>query len=188
MKKSSKVIVSLLAVLIISLLVIFILYIWPTTIDKSYSGIMLRTGDTILEYSESITVIVKGEYTKRLFRGNIFNGQFQIIGLEMDDIDDFSVNILFDRKGRGEIVYIRFNKRYFEPYEVGVVYIGDKWDDMLITISDTISETTNSKHSNWSAYDGTLIALPSNNREEALIVANKILQKWAKPTEVGLMK
>lgn len=65
MKKRLKIIIGLLAIIVISLVVSIIIYSWPRTIDKSYSGIMLRTGDSIPEYTESVLVVVKGDYTKR---------------------------------------------------------------------------------------------------------------------------
>lgn len=186
MKKVIKVIVGLLAVAVISLLVSFIIYSWPKTIDMSYTGIMLRTGDTMPEYSESITVVVYGDYTKWLFGDNVFKGQFQIIGLETDDIDDFPVTILFDRKGRGGIVYREYGPSKIK--HIGFLYLGENWDDMFITISEVFGETPDGNSSHWNPSDGIIIGLPSSNRGEALIVANKIYQEYYKPLEIGLMK
>lgn len=179
MKKSSIAYIFIASVLILSLMIGIIIYTWPVKIESTYNGIMCRTGDSMPDYSEKMTITINGHYTKRLFSNNFFTGRFSIEGLDLvDNIDSSDVKLFFDKKGSGFLMYEIFGNGGFELINIGKIYANNKWTELFISIPDVVIESTTREKTTWSSTDGLVIAMPSNNRKEAIEVVNRILQNY----------
>ena len=179
MTKNSIIYIIIATVVILALAISVSVYTWPVKVEATYNGIMCRTGVSMPSYSENMTITINGHYTKRLFDNNVYRGQFKIEGLHLaDNVDSSNVELLFNKQGRGSLVYVVFKNDGFESIDIGTIYTNNKWTEIFISIPDILSASATGNHRTWSSQDGKVIAMPSNNREEAIEIVNNILQVY----------
>lgn len=154
------------------LIVGLVIYIipWRHTIDTTIQGIQCRIGDE--DYSENVSIKVKGVYTQYLIKNDTFEGMISI------DSYDFTLDVpiaptqFYD--GHANLIYDNMRS-------LGMFICTPNFDKLLITVDEPIEATSKS----WSGNNGLIISAPAKNRAQALEIA-KILSsksKWLSPTK-----
>ncbi len=161
MKKYIKFIV---CVLIIILIILCATYFAPQNYSKVYNGIRYKLGNP--EYEESVTIKMDGQHTKNIFSKNEFKGTIFIHDDKYSNLD-----IKWDQGEEGNISYWEGNS--FNTY--GFIYISKNFEEITICVYEYDNINKSAKH--WSSSEGLVISVPANNREEALMITNKLMKK-----------
>ncbi|GKX31333.1 hypothetical protein SH1V18_38130 [Vallitalea longa] len=161
MKKYIKYILSS---IVIILIILYINCFAPQNYSKVYNGIMYRAGNS--KYEESITVKLEGQYNKNWFAKNKFKGTIYINDSKLPN-----VKIIWDKSGKGSIDY--WINNYF--YSYGLIYISKNLEKIIICVYET--DNINKSTTHWNTVDGLIISAPANNRKEALIISNDLINQ-----------
>lgn len=163
MKNSKKRIFYITFILLIILSVISVTYFYPRKFNKEYSGVVYRLGDNA--YSENIKISFDGYLSKRLFKGDKFQGVI-IIG----DKKLTKINMHFDSSNIAHIYYYDENSSTDEFY--GDIVSSNIKDSFTIRVC----EVDNNSGSTWSIENGLMVSAPANSRNEALDISKSILR------------
>lgn len=159
-------------IFIILLIFCFIIYVFPWIhkIDTTIQGIQFRISDE--DYSEDVSIKVKGVYNQYLIKNDTFEGIISI------DSYDFTLDVpitptkFYD--GHADLIYDNM-------HSLGWLICTPDFDKLMITVyepKEVISK-------GWSGENGLIISAPAKNRVQALEIA-KILfnkSKWLSRTK-----
>ncbi len=105
------------------LITLSIIYIYPRKLNREYSGMMYRIGNS--NYMENIKVIIDGYYSKGLLKGDKFEGTI-IIG----EKHLTKLNMRFDRFGGGFILY--YDEAIEEYISYGNIFTGNRMNLLFV--------------------------------------------------------
>ena len=155
-------------IFVIILLVGIIIYIfpWPHKIDTIMQGVQWRIGDA--DYSEDVSITVKGVYKQYLFKDDIFEGKISI------DIYDNTLDVpiipTHFNDGYASLIYqYAFN----DIRSFGNLSCTPNFDQLLITVHEPID----GQRKGWHGDNGLNISAPANNRTQALETAKILSNK-----------
>ncbi len=157
---------TILIVLIILSGYLYYIYMTPIIIDieHTYKGIRYQANN--LEYSAPIELKVKGTYKKSYFKSpTIFEGDIIIDGIIYHP--SFGEYYSFNEYMMTNIVGDDF---------MGFIFISDEFKEITIEVLEKDSPNTRS----FSFENGWLISAPAENREEAVRISNRLIQKLHK--------
>lgn len=163
MKSSKKRIFYITFILLIILSVISAAYFCPRKFNKEYRGVVYRLGDNA--YSENIKISFDGYLSKRLFKGDKFQGVI-IIG----DKKLIKVNMQFDSSDRAHIEYYDESLSMYNDY--GDIVSSNIKGRFTICV---LEADKNNSGSTWSIENGLMVSAPANSRSEALDISKSIL-------------
>lgn len=158
-------------VLVVISLVICI-FPWRYKIDKTIRGVQCRIGDT--EYSEDVTITVKGVYKRYLLKDDKFEGT---LGISLYDLT-FGLPLIPITFGGdiGNVIYVGFIKNNFVQKSLGFINCTPDFDKLFIGIHEPIMGGEDGR-SSWTGENGLFISAPAENREQAIENANLLSEK-----------
>lgn len=126
------------------------------------------------EYSNPISITIKGTFYRYLFRSDRFVGQVIIDDYPYTENYEM-VEIVF-RNGTGKLYYENIEDGIIKGNSIGDIIIDKKFENILLLVYEEVVEGR--KH--WSLYNGLFSVIPSENRAEAFRQAYKISSnsKW----------
>jgi len=149
--------------LIIGILLIIGIYFYPKKLNKDYSGVIYRLGDST--YSEEIKLGIHGYYSKGLLKGDHYKGTITIGDKLLEKID-----ISFDTKGVGLISY--YDKTTGEYISYGNLIATNQMKEFTICVLNDSQQGGKG----WSAKHGFMISAPASNRVESLKLTQRLMK------------
>lgn len=165
-------------VLIASLIIC--IFPWRYKINKTIQGVQCRFGD--VEYSEDVSITVKGEYKRYLLKNDKFEGTIAIRPYDLTyELPLFPITFT---GGIGNLYYGGFVKGSPVMKSLGFISCTPDFDKLFIGVNEPIMGGENGR-SSWNGANGLFICAPAENREQALKVANFLSSKsdWLRLAE-----
>lgn len=158
----------------IVLIIILVICIFPLRykINKTLQGVQCRLGDA--EYSEDVSITVKGEYKRYLLKNDKFEGTITISPYELTY--ELSVIPITFIGGIGNVNYVGYDNSAPVLEYLGFISCTPDFDKLLIGVSEPIIGSKE-ESSSWTRENGLFICAPAVNREQALNVANFLTSK-----------
>jgi hypothetical protein len=141
-------------IMILTLIVMLILFNFTESykIDTSLSGMEYRIGNE--DYSDAVTITIKGVYYKSLFKDDSFEGSISIDKYSFTkDLSLLPIKLI---KGKASMYYTK-------DHSLGELFCSDKLQELLITVREPIGSNSQS----WNSKNGLIITAPANNRQQA---------------------
>ncbi len=180
--KSKRTLIISACVLMGILLITIWLYYRSIHIQKEIDTIQYQNNN--VAYEESISLQIVGEYHKRLFKEDYFEGQIQIGGYPFtSEVGWDLVSISFD-EGYGHIVYTFFQPESDEEESImdilrlGYMLCTPSFEQFAIVFFDEQIDNTDEYDSgHWTNENGLFIAYPTTNRDEAITLVNTLFEQ-----------
>lgn len=170
MKKHKK----LIYYIFILLIVLTVIYIYPKKFSKEYSGVMYRLGESA--YSEKIRISFEGYLSRRLLKGDKFQGTINIGDKKLTMIKmEFSNKNGAFTKDRADVQHadVQYYVDSLGEYKIYGKMISSDIKEMFSII---VLEPSITGGYTWSTANGVVISAPSNNRIEALDISHKLMK------------
>lgn len=144
---------------------------WAQKIDTTIQGVQCRIGDA--DYSEDVSIIVKGVYKQYLVKNDIFEGTVSID--KYDSTLAIPMSTAHFHNGNASLEYITYSKagKILNIHTLGFLSCTPNFDRLFIGVYEPIDGDSKS----WNGNNGLIICAPANNRVEALSVAKILLSK-----------
>ena len=175
LERMKKWVIRLLALALAAAAVGWVWSLVPKTIDHKLEGVKYRLGAANREYEEPVSIDIKGKMKKKLNGERIFTGMIDIEGVELPQSDG---EIIFEttfREDSGMLAFFYGADNRIQHYMYGSLYANDDLSELAITVSEPEGLEEASK--GWSGKDGLMIAAPAGNREEALQISQRYLER-----------
>jgi heme/copper-type cytochrome/quinol oxidase subunit 2 len=156
------------AVLIVAGLMIFNCSI-AYKIDSTLKGAECRIGDA--DYSEDVTITVKGVYHKFLFKNDKFKGTISID--KYNFTNEVPLSPLIFQNGYAPIRYTEINNS-IKVFNLGFIYCTPNFDKILIGVREPIGKSPQG----WSGDNGLYITAPAENHMQAVEIAKYFSSKY----------
>lgn len=157
-------------VLIVSLIIC--IFPWRYKINKTIQGVQCRLGD--IEYSEDVSITVKGEYKRYLLKNDKFEGSITIRPYDLTyELPLFPITFT---GGTGNVNYGGSIKGKLVMKHLGFISNTPDFEQLFIGVHEPIMGGENGR-SSWTGENGLFICAPAENREQALKVANFLSSK-----------
>jgi hypothetical protein len=155
--------------IVIIVCLIICIFPWRHKIDTTIQGIQCRMGDE--DYSEDVSINVKGVYKNYLIKNDSFEGTISI------DSYDFTLGVpIIPTQFSDGYANLQYEgKNYLEFYIFGFFICTPNFDKLLIGVHEPIEGDSKS----WSGENGLIICAPAKNRIQAVEIA-KILSRKSK--------
>lgn len=140
-------------------------YFYPRKVTIEHDGVIYRLGNS--NYSEDIKVSINGYISKRVFKGDKFQGFINVGDKRLSKI-----NMTFDNFGRGILFCYDESIGEFKSY--GDLISDNMKEEFTIIVLDE-NEQKN-RGSSWSSEDGLMISAPAKDRNDALNISNKLMK------------
>lgn len=141
-----------------------VLYFYPKKLNREYSAVMYRIGDS--NYAENTRILIDGYLSKGIFKGDRFQGTMTVGDKQFTKID-----MRFDSLGRSQLSY--FDEGMGDYISYGTLYTKNKMKELSISVYE--DDRSNKGGKSWSSSDGLLICAPANNRDEAVKLTNNLM-------------
>jgi hypothetical protein len=161
-------------ILVIILIIVYIYLRYPTSINRTYTGLKYRLGVENMNEVEEVTITINGKITKDFWLNKRFEGKFFVDNVEELFLNKEHANKLeensqvkFDLNRSNFLEYI-----FFDPFDVefiGTIYIDEKFNSFTIKAYEP--------KKNWSSKDGLMITAPVTSRVEAIEMTNKLMER-----------
>ncbi len=154
---------------IIALLIILYIFPWNQKINTTLKGIECRVGDN--DYSQDISITIKGDYKHFLFKSDTFHGTISIDKYKITS-DDSKVSLVFN-KGKSFLIYMNVvdGKAIQNPF--GLIYCTPNFKKLSIFIYENSDDNTYT----WDTKDGLFISAPSSNRTRSIKIARYLHER-----------
>jgi len=158
------------SVFILSLIIVTIIYFIPRKIDMTLTGLQYQLGIVNADNIEVATITLKGEVSVKNFKKNYFSGRltFKTGGTEKSR----NCNIHLNSKG-GHIFMM--DEIIFEGKRLGLFFANRNFSEITIVLPEIDPENFSST---WNDKDGYILSAPAKTRDEALLLANKLMNKF----------
>ena len=156
---------------LILLIILTVVYSYPKKFNKEYNAVIYRLGDN--SYSENIKISFDGYLSKRLFKGDKFQGTINIGNKKF-------VRVFMEFSNRSD-AFVQYYDESLGEYKIYGDMISSNIKERL-TIS--VWEATNNGGSAWSSKNGLVVSAPANNRSEALVISNKLMKNFLNSVEL----
>lgn len=152
-------------------IVCLILYVfpWQYDVDSRIQGVQFRIGDE--GYSEKVSVAIKGEYKRYLFKNDTFEGTISIDRYPYTLEEPIIQAVFID--GYASITYAGVKDGDPDMHMLGVLCCTPDFRKLLIGISEPLNADSGS----WSTKNGLVICAPAESRAEALKNAKLLSRK-----------
>lgn len=139
-------------------------------INKKVDGIEWRMADK--EYSEKVSIIINGRYSNYLLKEDVFNGSISID--KYDDINELELMEVVFNDGIGDLTYFNIQEDGMPTMiSFGFIICESDFSELIIGIKEPLDNGSKS----WSEENGLVISTPSKNRNEAVEVYKKLVNK-----------
>ncbi|WP_188208293.1 hypothetical protein [Alkalibacillus aidingensis] len=164
MRKLNKII---LFILIVGVIYLFFLLQSPTSINKEYEGFIYQLGSDA--EGKKAKIEVNGELKNSIFDKNQFEGFISVNGEKIPPNNAVQDTVILDLEEQlgGLLIYTIQNERGESILQYGELHQNDEFKEVLITKFP--------EDGSWNVEDGIIIAAPANNKDEALNIANEII-------------
>ncbi|WP_188207500.1 hypothetical protein [Alkalibacillus aidingensis] len=164
MRKLNKII---LFILIVGVIYLFFSLQSPTDINKEYEGFIYQLGSDT--EGKKVKIEVNGELKNAIFAKNQFEGFISTNGEKIPPNHALQDTVILDLEEQlgGLLIYTIQNERGESILQYGELHQHDEFKEILITKFP--------EDGSWNVEDGTIIAAPANNKDEALTIANEII-------------
>ena len=167
------------SLLILTILSSLIIYSWPIRINKEIDGILFRADASDTEYSDTMPVTINGKYYRSIFSYDRFVGEVYIRDLHPDVGEEtLKQRMTLDFNGEKPAIlgYWKVNVGSFsDRINVGSIYMTPGVKKVMILVAEK------DDYGGYGGDTGLFYAAPCDNREEALIIVNEIIEKiWSK--------
>jgi hypothetical protein len=157
-------------------------YNLPVKINKEIEGILFREGTSEPEYSESMTIVIDGEYHRKFFRDAYFIGKMYIEELHPEwgiGTRKQLIGLLFRNGGPADLTYDKFSfATYSEIIHVGLVYMKPNASEILIIVTETDKQ---GEVIDTDVENMLYFVAPCKTREEAILIADDLYKRiWGK--------
>ena len=152
MNKSPKVVV---IIAFICIIVLCLFYIYPRSINITYSAIEYQAGNIQME--KPVKINIDGFYYNKILSKDTFGGSITISGKKLK-IEKLEVNT------NGQLLYGINDKGDVVSY--GTVCANNEMSSLTICIL---------KNGGWSSKDGLMLSAPSKGRADALNISNNLI-------------
>lgn len=140
-----------------------VIYFYPKKFNKEYNGVIYRLGDS--SYSENIKISFDGYLSKRLFKGDKFQGTINIGDKKFD-------KVFMEFSNRGDALVQYYGESLGEYMVYGNMYSVNIKDRFTINVWEAV----NSGGYTWSSNNGLMVSAPANSRSEAVDISNKLMK------------
>lgn len=147
----------------------FVLFFIPFShkIESTQQGIQCRIGDK--DYSENVSISIKGIYNNFLFKNDTFDGLITI------DKYKYTLNatetIMHYCNSYYILDYCKFNRDgSIDMNHLGTICFTPNMENILIMVSEPIENTPKK----WNGNDGLFISVPAKSRAKAINIADYI--------------
>jgi len=159
------------------IIVLLILYVFPlkSSVNTTVKGVQCRINDN--NYIENVTINIKGDYKRYLFKNDTFNGTITLDNNEFT-LGDSYVTLEFN-KNKSYLIYKNVVEGKATQYPLGTIYCSPNFKKLLICINEKTnsdSVDTNTKSYHWNAANGLFVSAPSLNRKQAIDIANELVE------------
>ncbi|MHB8128880.1 MAG: hypothetical protein ACYDEX_07775 [Mobilitalea sp.] len=142
-------------------------------IDISYDGIEWGLGDP--EYSEKVSVVMKGKYYRYLFRTKYYEGTLEIKGNAAgSDFDICNDEVRFEFKDTDCRVHNALAYGEYEEKLVHELLWNGSFDTLVFKVYEIMG--TSDEILSWDSNTGYVITAPAKDRESAIKATNKVLK------------
>ena len=172
------------ATLLIMIAVVAIWYTYPKKINKTFQGIYFQLGNENSSFEEKIIVEFNGKYKKRFFAGNTFTGTMKIgditFPLEEGSFHEEFVLTFGQIWGGAIIEHVGFPGLGQHPsFTYGILHANNDLSEISIEVYNEGEPIPNGEpKTRWSGADGFMISAPAKNRQEAVAIANRLLEGY----------
>jgi hypothetical protein len=145
-------------------------------INTTLKGLQCRIG--VADYSEDVTVTIKGDYYQYILKEDTFYGTIKIDQYDLT-ANGSEVSLKFV-DGLASLIYFRSNAVNSGSGSLGAIACTPDFKQLLILIDEPLK----ANHKSWSAEDGLFLAAPAATRSDALKTAESLSKKssWLSPT------
>ncbi len=151
---------------IIALLIILYIFPWNQRINTTMKGIKCRISDD--NYSENVSISIKGDYKHYLFKNDTFDGTITIDKYRFTS-DGSYVSLEFN-KGKSFLIYMNVVDGKAIQNPLGTIYCTPNFKKLLICIYEPVNDNSY----NWDNNDGLFISAPTTSRNKALEIAENL--------------
>lgn len=141
---------------------------WKNKIDTTVKAFQLDINDP--EYSENISVVIKGVYNRYLFRNDTFNGDIYIETYDYT-YNSVPLNLSFD-DNIANLIYID-KENILKINSLGFLICNSNFEEIFIGVNTPL----NSESNGWSKENGIIICGNAKTREEAIDIAKSLSEK-----------
>lgn len=161
---------NIVTIFILSLIIVTIIYFIPRKIDMTLTGLQYQLDIVNADNIEVVIISLEGKVSVKNFKKNYFSGRltFKIGETEKST----NCNIHLNSKG-GHIFLM--DEIIFEGKKLGLFFANRDFSEITITLSEINSENFSSS---WNDRDGYVLSAPAKTRDEALLLANKLMNKF----------
>ncbi|MDB5084558.1 MAG: hypothetical protein JWN30_1444 [Bacilli bacterium] len=159
-------------IIILVLVGVFVFYTYPRQVSQSINGVEYRLGTA---QSDVIPIIIdiNGKLSRSLKGNRTFIGTIHITGASIPNPDENrQLQIKFDNKGQGRMVYGYFESGTPFMHEYGIIFTNN--DFSTFTIEEFVPEGNGS--GGWMASNGLMMSGPASNRTQALNISNDLMK------------
>ena len=153
----------ILYVIILSALVFYIYYSLPQKFQSEINGFEYRLDDK--NYKNEVSISIEGWYTRKLFSSDSYQGSMIIGDTKLTQLDFYITK-------DGEVL-MGEKEKTLEYESFGTIYSTGKFEEFTICVY----EKDENGGGTWNSEDGFMISAPSENREIALALSNKLMKK-----------
>jgi len=168
MKRKFKILI--VSIFIISIIIVTIIYFIPRKIDMTLTGLQYQLDIVNADNTEVVAISLEGKVSVKKFKKNYFSGKLTFKIGETEKSTD--CNIHLNSKG-GHIFFV--DEIIFEGRKFGLFFANRDFSEITITLSEINPENFSST---WNDKDGYVLSAPAKTRDEALLLANKLMNKF----------
>lgn len=139
---------------------------WKYKVNTTIQGVQCRIGDK--EYTEDVSIKIKGTYNNYLFKNDTFRGTISISNYDFTS-DGSDVSLEFNR-GSAFLVYNKINDGKSDMNPFGILCCTPDFKQLLICVSEPVEKDSKS----WSTEKGLFISAPAETRSQALETARQL--------------
>lgn len=149
--------------------IIICVFPWRHKIDTVIQGAEYRIGDA--DYSEDITITVKGIYRQYLLKSNTFEGTFSVSKYNFTSDVLIAPTAFCD--GYTNLTYSDITNGVPHISTLGILCCSSSFDKLLICVSEPVDADSKS----WNGENGLFICAPAESRTQALEIAQTLSGK-----------
>lgn len=174
MRKYLKTIIIVIFMMVILITAVVVLALSTKVVNNTMYGMKFEIGDHDPSSFEVVKIQVRGTYSRNFLYGHKFQGN--IIFNDDEMMKHTEVNILYGKTNGGSFVYFNDGKNYLAtPIVIGSLFSDNRFKSMAIAVFNEQEEGL----SNWTKGEQYIIVAPATSKEEALVIANKLMKDSA---------
>lgn len=172
----------------IIVILVYILMIYPKTINISYPAIRYQLGEENSKKEFKTTLDISGQIKKDFLLNKTFIGYINIKNIEgiegflLKKYDDDTyikllsseVSVHLDKYDSGLLEYRMYEKGNIISETIGTIYFNSDYSKVTISLYEPYPKSDTSKH--WDGGEGWMLSAPANSRNEGLGISNEVMK------------